>query len=124
MGKDIELDVSIKNRKTGEVLEITEEPIITLNSTYQVGGVSGTIAKEQIPAKTISDSVQHFPVTVSHELYKDRLASDGQGFVRATLLAKVKNSDGVVETHSALFNFSIEIPKYMIEINVSRISFS
>jgi len=117
MGKDIELKVSLTNL-TGKAVELSEEPILTVNSTYQLGGIGGTISQHSLDVSTVEESWED-TVLVPHALYKDKLANDGQGFVRAQAIVKVKNEEKI-STFSNRLDFAIEIPDNIIDINMSH----
>ena len=117
MGSNIELTVKLTNNSGAEI-ELASKPVITVNSTYHLGGVSGTIYQGSMDVWSVEKESSNL-VTVTHEMYKNKLAPDGFGFVRAICLVSVKNGE-TVDTFSDQLDFVIEVPDEMIEISVSN----
>ena len=101
---------------TGTEVELAAEPVITVNSTYQLGGVSGTICTKTINVWSV-DQEWSEKIIIPHGMYKDKLAPDGMGFIRAIGLVSVKNADKI-DTFSDQFDIDVEIPEKMVDINV------
>ena len=80
LGDDMKIRIELING-TGCEVDLENKPVITINSTFQRGGIGGLISRETLNVDTV-DSSWSENILISHDAYKDQLAGDGHGLVQ------------------------------------------